>query len=162
VITLRSEVNVHGIHGEEFLDFMLNCTDVDYQEWWPGVHLAFHTIQRYPGEIGNIVFIDEYVGETHLKFKGVITEYVLGRKIVWQMIMGMKLPAWVEIECEQRSNQLHITHTLTAGFQGLGKIFDPLFRIYLSEGFSVALDQHAQIEFPMLAEILIKRRKMVD
>ena len=159
MITLRSEVSVRGISAHEFLVFMVNCTDADYQEWWPGTHLAFHTIQRYPNEIGNIVYFDEYVGKTRLKFKGIITDYVPGQRVIWQMILGVKLPAWLEIECWEQSKRLHIIHTLTAGFSGIGKILDPLLRIYLSEDFRVELDEHAHTEFPMLAELLIKRRE---
>ena len=159
MITLHSEVSVQGIRGDEFLNFMLNCTDADYQEWWPDVHLAFHAIQRYPNEIGNIVYFDEFIGTTRLKFKGVVKEYIPGRKITWQMIRGVRLPTWLEIECKQPTDDLHIVHTLKAGFSGLGKIFDPLIRVYLSENFCVELNDHAQTEFPMLVKLLIKRRE---
>ena len=159
MIKLVSEVNVQGIDGDEVLDFMLNCTDADYQEWWPGVHMAFHTIQRYPNQIGNIVYFDEYVGKTRLKFKGMITEYVPGRKVVWQMMMGVRLPASVTLECQQQADTLHLVHTLTVGFNRLGKVLDPLIRIYLSEDFCAELDEHARTEFPLLAALLTRRRE---
>jgi len=159
MISLTSEVSVQGVSSDEFLSFMLNCTDADYQEWWPGVHLAFHTIQRYPNEIGNVMYFDEYIGKKRYKFKAVVTEYVPGRKIIWQMVKGFRLPAWLEIKCQQHSENLHIIHTLTAGFSGLGRIFDPLIKVYLSDDFCSELNDHAHTEFPVLGELLINRRE---
>ena len=159
MISLRSEITVHGINGEEFLTFMLNCTDADYQEWWPEMHLAFHTLERFPNQIGNIVYFDEYVGKTRLKLKGLVTDYVPSCRLVWQMIKGVRLPAWLKIECQPEGENLRIVHTLTAGFKGVGAIFDPLIRLYLSEAFYQELDEHAQTEFPLLAELLVKRRE---
>ena len=159
MITLRSEVCLQGIGGDELLTFMLNSTDADYQEWWPEMHLAFHTLKRFPAQIGNIVYFDEYVGETRLKFKGVVTDYVPNRRLVWQMRKGIRLPAWLKIECQPAGENLCIVHTLLAGFKGLGAIFDPLIRLYLSEAFYQELDEHAQTEFPLLAELLIRRKE---
>jgi hypothetical protein len=159
MITMRSEVRVQGMSGDEFLTFMLHCTDADYQAWWPEMHLAFHTIERFPTQIGNLVYFDEYVGQTRLKFKGIVTDYAPSRRLVWQMLKGVRLPAWLKIECQPEGENLHIVHTLTAGFKGLGALFDPLIRLYLSEAFYQELDEHAQTEFPLLAELLIRRKE---
>jgi hypothetical protein len=56
MLTLITKVTVKGVSGKAICDFMLDCTDEAYQKWWDGVHLAFHTLKRYPNDIGNRVF----------------------------------------------------------------------------------------------------------
>jgi hypothetical protein len=67
MITIQSKVHIADVSGADLLDFMLNCTDQRYQAWWPGTHLAFHTVKRRPGDIGNVIYMDEYVGQRRLK-----------------------------------------------------------------------------------------------
>ena len=95
---MQTEVSVKGVSGQDVADFMLNCTDEDYQRWWKGTHLAFHTIKRYPDHLGNLVCFDEYVGERRLKFRGVITENIPGKKLVWQMKKIVRLPGWLALD----------------------------------------------------------------
>ena len=133
---------------------MLNCTDEDYQRWWPGEHLAFHTLKRYPGDIGNLVNFDEYVGNHRIKFQGIVTEVIPGARVVWQMKMMVKLPAWLILECVDTFEGVKVTHTLNAGFPGAGKILDPLLRLFLSRNFEKDLELHAKTEFPKLAVLL--------
>jgi hypothetical protein len=155
MITAQTVVSVEGISGQDVIDFMLNCTDTDYQNWWPGTHLAFHTLKHYPHNLGNLVYFDEYVGQARLKFKGVVTEIIPGRKIVWQMKKGIKLPAWLMLEFEHQTECVKIIHTLMVGFEGIGKILDPVLRLYLSEAFIAELDRHSRFEFQALGEILL-------
>ncbi|MCP4757687.1 MAG: hypothetical protein GY866_43065 [Proteobacteria bacterium] len=49
---MSTKVNVKGISGEAVSNFMLNCTDEDYRNWWPGTHLVFHTLKRFPNDEG--------------------------------------------------------------------------------------------------------------
>jgi hypothetical protein len=154
MITLQSKVDVDGISAEALSDFMLNCTDADYQRWWPGTHLAFHTLKRIPGNIGNLVYFDEYVGKRRLKFQGVVSVYEPGRRIVWQMKWLVRLPAWLILEFESRPGGVRLVHALRAGYAGPGRIFDPLLRLYLSHEFGQELDRHAHVEFPKLGELL--------
>lgn len=159
MVTISSIVNVHGVNADDILNFMLNCTDEEYQRWWPGTHIAFHTIQRFDHQIGNIVYFDEYIGKKHLVFKGMITDHIPGKKIIWQLIKGWRLPVFVMLETQQQRDYLQITHTLAIGFNGLGRLFDPLIRLFVTKKFCQALDAHAQAEFPMLAQRLIEKRK---
>ncbi|OQA93347.1 MAG: hypothetical protein BWY25_03109 [Chloroflexi bacterium ADurb.Bin222] len=50
-----------------------------------------------------------------------------------------------------------MAHTLQAGFKGIGSILDPLLRLYFSDEFARAMDEHARTEFPMLGERLRAR-----
>lgn len=80
------------LNGREVTDFMLNCDDASYQAWWPGVHLQFHTVRRVTGDVGNAVYMDEYVGRFRLKFHAVVTAAIPGKEITWQFIRGVRLP----------------------------------------------------------------------
>lgn len=154
MIKMRTRVKVKGISGAEISAFMLNCTDADYQRWWPGTHLAFHTIQRRPGDLGNLVMFDEIVGGRRLRFSAVLTEVVPGRKLTWQMKKLVRLPGWLSLDFEDTADGVEITHVLSAGFHGIGRILDPLLRIFLPPSFEAALEEHARTEFQMLAGIL--------
>ena len=154
MIELRTEVKVKSISGKSVSDFMLNCTDEEYQTWWPGTHLAFHTIKRFPNELGNIVYFDEYVGSNRLKFKGIVVENIPGRKITWQLKKIIKLPVWLILEFEDKDEGVLIVHTIKAGFEGSGKVLDPFLRLRLNQQFEKDLAEHAHSEFNNLAQIL--------
>ncbi|MCL6613053.1 MAG: hypothetical protein K6U03_00285 [Firmicutes bacterium] len=68
MITFRTEVKVKGISGDRVSEFMLNCSDEAYQRWWPGVHLAFHPIKARAGHTGSLVYFDEYIGTSRMRF----------------------------------------------------------------------------------------------
>lgn len=157
MISIQSRVHVSGISSAQLIDFMLNCTDEQYQAWWPGTHLALHTVERRPGNVGNVIYMDEYVGTRRLRMKAVVTELVAepaGSRLVWQFKMGLRLPARLAMEANDDATGIALTHTIEAGFRGAGKILDPLFRLYLSKRFEQAMDEHAQAEFPMLGTML--------
>lgn len=154
MIELRTKVELGGISGSSVADFMLYCTDQDYQEWWPGTHLAFHTIKRFPGDLGNLVYFDEYLGGRRLRFKGVVVKHTPGREIVWQLKKGLRLPAWLVLELDDHDAGVTITHTIKVGLAGVGRFFDPLLRLFLNQEFEGDLVQHARTEFKELAKIL--------
>lgn len=154
MITMKTEVNVKGVVGKDIHAFMLNCTDEDYQKWWAGTHLAFHTVKRYPGDQGNRVYFDEYIGKHRLKFAAVLIEIIPDRKLVWQMKKMVRLPGWLEIELEDDNDGVRIIHSVSIGFKSIGGILDPILRLYFSQEFEKELEEHARIEFTKLAEML--------
>jgi len=154
MISIQSEIRVAGISGTDIIDFLLNCTDQEYREWWRGTHLAFHTIERRPGNVGNIVYMDEFIGTRRVKMRGIVTEVVLGKKVVWQFQKVFRLPVRLILELDDDDGGMTITHTIQAGFRGLGRILDLVFRIYFSAGFERAMDEHVKAEFPMLRDML--------
>jgi len=153
MITLQSQLHIDGLRGNEIVDFLLACTDQAYQTWWPGTHLQFHTRVRYPNNVGNIVFIDEYIGKRRIKMLGVV-RVAEPTKIVWQLKKGMLLPVSLTLEIVDDAAGVTITHTVRVGFDGLGQLFDPLFRLYFSNEFERAMDEHVKTEFPMLRDLL--------
>jgi len=154
MVVLETRVLVKGITGKRVTDFFINCTDPDYQRWWEGTHLQFHTINRTEDVIGSLVYFDEYVGRHRLKFKGRITDYAPGKRIEYRMVRGLSLPAWLVLEFQDRPDGTDIVHTVKAGYQGIGKVLDPLIRLYLSDAFEEALNKHADTEFSRLADLL--------
>ena len=154
MLSIKTVVDVHGTTPRAILEFMLNCTDEDYQRWWPEEHLVFHTLKRYPGDIGNLVYFDEYVGKRRIKFRGIVTEVVPGARVVWQMKIGVKVPVWLILECVDILEGVRVIHSLNAGFSGVGKVLDPFLRIHLSRNFEKDLELHAKTEFPKLAALL--------
>lgn len=154
MVVLETRVPVEGITGRQVSDFFINCTDSDYQRWWEGTHLEFHTISRTTDGIGSLVYFDEHVGKHRLKFRGRITDYAAGKRIEYRMVKGLPLPAWLALEFEDRPGGVDILHTVRAGYQGPGRVFDPLIRLYLSDDFEKALDEHARDEFSRLGHLL--------
>jgi hypothetical protein len=154
MITLRTQLEISGVTGIEITNFFLNCTDAEYQRWWPGVHLSFHTIKRTPGDVGNLVVMDEFIGNRRVRAKGLVTEVESGKRLVWQLRKVIRLPVWLTLECVERGGTLQLTHTVEAGFNGIGRVFDPLLRLYFSRRFAKALDEHVRTEFPKLRDML--------
>ena len=154
MVVLQTRVSVKGITGKRVTDFFINCTDSDYQRWWEGTHLEFHTINWTTDGIGSLVYFDEYVGRHRLKFKGKITAYAAGERIEYRLARGLPLPAWLVLEFEDRPDGVDIVHTVKAGYQGIGKTLDPLIRLYLSDAFEKALNEHADTEFAKLGDLL--------
>lgn len=154
MLMITTEVTVPEITSEAVSRFMLDCSDADYQRWWPGTHLAFHTLKRMPGDLGNLVYFDEYVGKRRLKFNAVVTEVLPGKRIVWQMKKIVNLPARLTLDFEDSKEGVRIRHSLVVGFGGAGKILDPLIGIYLSKRFEAEMDQHARTEFTKLKDFL--------
>lgn len=40
------------------------------------------------------------------------------------------------------------------GYEGIGRVFDPVLRLYLSPKFAQAMDEHVRTEFPKLRDML--------
>jgi len=154
MITLRTQIEVPGITGREILEFLLNCTDEEYQRWWPGTHLKFHTIQGFPGDVGTVIFMEEFVGRRRVKAKGVVAEVDAGRKVVWQFKKLVRLPVRLILVLEDNPDAVQLTHTIEIGYSGVGRMLDPLFRLYFSREFATAMDEHVRTEFPKLRDML--------
>ena len=156
MITFKTVTQVKGLTSSRFCEFMINCNDTDYQRWWPETHLQFHTIIRYPGEIGNIVYFDEYIGTTRLQTKAVVKRYEPGRLIEWQMKRFILLPVKILISVQMLPVGLEIQHVVSIGFDGILSILDPLFRILIPKNLENNLDGHVRTEFCKLTSLLNK------
>jgi hypothetical protein len=155
MLSLTTTIHVSGLSGREITDFLVACDDAQYQAWWPGVHLQFHTVRRFPGEVGNVIYMDEYVGRFRLREKAVVSAAVPGKELVLQFIHGgMRMPARLILRFEDERGGVTISHTIEAGFRGIGRVFDPLLRRWFGGEFAQAMEAHVRTEFPRLRDLL--------
>ena len=156
MLTIQSAIVVDGITGREISDFLLTCTDESYRRWWPGTHLQLHTRARGTDHVGDVVFMDEFIGKRRVRMTGVVVEAVPGKKIVWRLKQWIRLPVSLTLELTDRDGGVALQHTIRGGFGGAGRILDPLFRLYLSTEFAAAMDDHVRTEFPLLRDRLVR------
>lgn len=160
MLSLESEMTVNGLTGHEITEFLLNCDDARYQAWWPGTHLELHVLEHGAGDhVGDVVLMDEYVGSRHLRMVGKVETAVPGEQIVWRLGWGrLALPVRLTLTLRPREGGVHLRHSITAGWAGLGRMLDPLWRLYLSRSFTGAMDRHVHTEFPLLRDLLNRER----
>lgn len=152
MLKLETRVHVDGLTAEEIFDFLTNPTDPAYQAWWPGVHLHLRLLERRAGHVGDVLYMDEYVGRRRLRLRGVVLEAAPGRRLVWQFKRVVRLPARLSLEFAERDAGVDITHTLEAGFSRFPRLQRPLLRLYFTNEFAGALDEHVRTEFPLLRD----------
>lgn len=152
MVTLNTRVTVEGISGKEIFDFLVEPSDRAYQQWWPGVHHQLHLLERHEGQVGDVIYMDEHVGQRRLRLAAIVTEAIPGKKLVWQFKRLVRLPASLILEFTDTGRGVEISHTIEAGFTGPGRILDPVVRLFLSRRFADALDEHVRTEFPLLRD----------
>ena len=103
--------------------------------------------------------MDEYIGKMRLKMKGVVLKAIPGKKIVCQMIKFIKLPILLSFEMKDIKNDVQLIHTINFGYKGIGKILDPLFKLFIPNNFAKEMDKHVKTEFPKLRDVLHKGKK---
>ena len=131
MINIQTQIRVKRLSGPQVFDFLINPTDAAYHQWWPGI------------------------GKRRVKMKSVVIKANPGKQIIWQMQKLIRLPVWLTLELEDDKEGVTITHTITAGFNGLGKKLDIFLRLYFSLDFENAMDEHVRIEFPLLRDLLL-------
>lgn len=154
MITVQSSVLVDGITGSEITEFLLDPCDAQYRAWWPGTHLQFHVVAGTSGQVGEIVWMDEYVGSRRLRMAAVVVEAAPGRRVVWQLKRWFRLPVWLRVELTDRADGCLVRHTVEMGYRGIGRVLDPCVRLYVSQRFAADLDEHVRTEFPKLRDLL--------
>ena len=148
---LSTKTEVAGIPAKQVYDFMIDCNDEKYHEWWPEEHFRFHTVKYFPGHIGSVVYFDEMIGNRRVKTYAVIRKVEENKSIEWQMRTVLPAPVWIELKLEEHENSISITHTLKVGFNGLGRFLDIFFKMFFSKRFEENLDKHVKHEFKLLA-----------
>lgn len=154
MIVIRSHVALRDVSGQEVTEFLLNCTDEAYRAWWPGVHLRLHMLRPGPGpdHVGDRVLMDEFIGRRRVRMSGEVVATVPGQLITWQLRTGVRLPVRLTLELTATADGVEVRHTITAGWDGPGRLADPLFRLYFTRAFAVAMDAHVRHEFPLLRD----------
>jgi len=154
MIVLQSSVHVANANAGEIFDFLTHPTDALYQKWWPGTHLQLHLLDDAEALAPTRVYMDERIGDRRLRMTGIVVEAKPGRRLVWQLEKGIRLPVWLVLELNDQRDGVTVVHTIRAGFSGLGRTLDPLFRLYFSDAFARTMDEHVRTEFPKLRDLL--------
>lgn len=154
MLVTESTVDVAGLTGRDVTDFMVSCTDEQYRNWWPGTHLQLHVLGRATGGVGDVVVMDEFVGRRRLRLRGVVEAAEPGRRLVWRFRKIVPLPARLTLELTPVPGGVSVRHTITAGWPGIGRVLDPLLRLYFTPTFIAELDAHVRTEFPLLRDYL--------
>ena len=83
MLAIESRVDVAGLTGRDVTDFMLACTDEQYQRWWPGTHLQLHVVGPATGGVGDVVLMDNSSAGTGCAH-GVVDPVEPGRSHMWR------------------------------------------------------------------------------
>jgi hypothetical protein len=154
MLSVESSVFVDGIAGTEITEVLLSPSDERYRAWWPGTHLRFHVVANARGHVGDVVWMDEYVGSRRLRMSAVVVEAQPGQRITWQLKRWLRLPGWLHLELVDKPDGCVVRHTVEIGYRGVGRILDRILRLYLSPRFAAELDEHVRTEFPRLRDYL--------
>jgi len=153
MFTLTTQAHIVGLSSHAVFDFFVHSTDEDFQAWWPDVHLNCRMIRRSPNHVGNIIEFDQLIGPYRVREKGIIVEAIPGRRFARQVIQGVRLPIFIAFDLVEDERGVTITHTINAGYRGIGRILDPLFRLFFTRKFIAALDEHLLMEFELLRNV---------
>lgn len=118
IITIQSKIHVKRTSGMFIYNFLINPSDNASRQWWPGVHLELHNLRCNASNVGNIVYMDEYVGERRLRMKCIVTEAEPGKRITWQFRKIIPLLVWLYLGLEDDEKGVTVTHTIEAEFEG--------------------------------------------
>ena len=146
------------MNGAQTTEFLLNCDDARYQAWWPGTHLQFHRLSSRDGHVGETVYMDEFIGRFRVRMTGIVLSAFPGREIVWQMKWLIRLPVRLLRRLTDEPGRVRLSHTIEAGYRGIGRVLDPLFRLFFTSEFETAMDQHVRAEFPRLRNYFLARQ----
>ena len=121
MLVIESRVDVAGLTGRDVTDFMVACTDEQYQRWWPGTHLRLHVLGRATGGVGDVVVMDEFIGRRRVRLRGVVEAVEPGRSLVWRFRKIVPLPGRLSLEFSPVPGGVSVRHTITAGWPGIGR-----------------------------------------
>ena len=155
MLELQTKIRVDGAAASEFFDFIANPDDESYRAWWPGTHLQLHIRERGSDDhVGDLIYMDEYVGTRRVRMIAIVLEAVRGKRLVWGMKRVVRLPVRLVLDFVDDAAGVEITHTIEAGFSGPGRVLDSVMKLYFTQAFTEALDDHVRTEFPLLRDRL--------
>ena len=117
MLTLQTQIRVDHITGTQIFDFFVDPDDRAYQRWWPGTHLQFHALERHEDHVGDVIYMDEYVGKRRVRMSVIVLDAVPGKTLVWQFKKGNQAPVRVTFDFADYDGGVAITHTIQAGLE---------------------------------------------
>lgn len=160
MFTLETRAHVAGLSARAAYDFMIVPTASEFQTWWPGTHLVSKVLRQgvaadgKPSDIGTRIYLEQMIGPFRVRETADIIAATPGRSFTRQVIIGMRLPIFITFDLEDDADGVVITHTIRAGWSGVRRILDPLFRLYFTAAFAAALDEHLLIEYELLRDVV--------
>lgn len=158
---LETRAHVTGLSARAAYDFMIVPPAHDFQTWWPGTHLVSRVLRQgvasdgKPCDVGTRIYLEQMIGPFHVRETADIVAATPGRSFTRQVIVaGLRLPIFITFDLEDDRTGVTITHTIRAGFCGVGRLLDPLFRLYFTKRFAAELDEHLRIEYVLLREVV--------
>ena len=146
-----------GANAAAFFEFMINPPPETYARWLPGEHHEFHIVKHSKAPpIGDLIFFDQHISKKHrLTFYAVTIIADKTNHVLYQMRkFGINLPGYLDLRFQETTEGLLLTETIRVGFNGIGKIIDPILRLFFNKSFFIAMNGHHKREWENLAEIL--------
>ena len=158
MITHTVKMTIPNATAESFYNCMISPTDDWYKRWLPDEHFEFHIVKRgQENHLGDLIYYDETLGTAkhRLKFYAVVTVADRPNRVVFQMRkFGLNLPGFLELEFIDTDDGLALKHEVRIGWRGLGRVIDPILRLFFNRAFFEALEGHCDREWLCLAKIL--------
>lgn len=154
MIAFETKVRVEGLVAYRIYRYFLRPANDRDEPREPGTRLGLEMIRRTSDEVGSVVRMDERIGGRRIRAKAVIVEAVPGRRLVLQVKKLRRLPVWILMAFQDTDGGTDVTHTLKAGYRGVGTLLDPIFRLYFPRRFRRDLGDHVRAEFARLQESL--------
>ncbi len=151
---------LEGAVAAEFFGFMVDPPQEIYARWLPDEHHEFHIVRRsQTTPVGDLIFFDQHIGKKHrLTFYAITRTADKPDHVLFQMRRcGINLPGYLDLQFHDTADGLCLTETISMGFNGPGKLIDPILRLFFSKSFFNDMDGHHKREWANLAEILHER-----
>lgn len=159
MVNIDMKFSTEGLKAKDVIHFLLTMDDKDYKGWWPGTHLKCvrkkHRFYKHEPFLGDIVYTKEKLGSLTVPLAGMVISVVPERQITWQaLLFGMRIPGALQVSVEDAEGGVKVRHSVIIGYDGIGKVFDPIIKLFIPEALVKTIDEHARIEFSMLRDVL--------
>lgn len=158
MIIMQTTSTVENLSAKEAQDFLINCTDEMYQKSWPDVHIQKHPIKRgRPDHVGDVVYAFEYLGKFTIEAKMEVTKYIPEKLIEFRVSIGKTgslVPVVFLFETKDCMEGVYLSNKFFIGWDGIGKIFDPIIELFFPKELRNAMEEHILTEWPLISASL--------
>ncbi|MDR1753351.1 MAG: hypothetical protein LBR74_00370 [Eubacterium sp.] len=157
MITHIMKSKLHNAAAAAFYSFMVDPPREIYARWLPEEHHKFHVVKRSETTpVGDLIFFDQHIGSKHrLTFYAITRVADKPNHVLFQMRrFGINLPGYLDLQFRDTADGLCLTETIRIGFNGSGKVLDPIIKLFFNKSFFNEMNAHHKREWANLAEIL--------
>lgn len=79
MFTFQTKMHVTDFSAKTITDFLLNPSDEAYNRWWKGVHLEYHRVKTDSNHIGDVIYMDEFIGKYRMRVQAVVMNAIPGK-----------------------------------------------------------------------------------